>query len=1039
MTCESDFSDYDNEEDDAGDENPFVGPVLIEWEDGDDDLAEDTDLETSATQHLLTFPTLVCENHNCKDNQLVYHDRKTERKLKYERNWWSDTFLASYVTLLIHSTGEHAHQPHISVIFRWHETHAWNFVVTEDTRKVIIIQLVASHFTITSVDVVNKSATIFNGLKQGRNRYEGESEDKADNTRYDTIKELVEQCGGKIGTWEDYKNSVAAGSYLEQGDNCSCGPIAIMAFYFEYTGKHLFPMQDGYCNEYRILLVERYYRMFYKLAETDGLYRTMRQTRERYQVDPTSRYSSFYNRTDDRGRITFPYKVIQNNNSNKEIIYVSQSQETDKERTKPKVNQVMGWYGMEQKLHLAKEVVKGATKAKQGQRHQENQKSQRGERIPTRSGKAQAPKERATDSIMETAKKPYNTKPGKRQQTGRSYERGNMVQRKQKLSNIANPYLNLSTRKIDDAKVDVALVTPEREKTDSKRTCYCDIYCADCNQGDTKACPRHDGIDCKGDCGRYFHYNCLGVTGEEIEDKTNWKCIRCPKRAKPDACWKRLKQTGEDLQERFRRLGIVPSTLNMKAHSEDARRRACIDYVKRLKETVGEGREKLVQAVLDNSPKAYPTIKPMNKEAKEKMAIHGRWFELQMLELEMKSCRCCGLTKPHYANLWENRAPQDNFRRYHLVEDWHKAYHCQCKEYCRGDQFYLSDRPTQLKAYSSNHRRKIENLPMVIICNNCAAEYNSPTDQSMEVARRLSRRNGFGPVPRAVKGTTTYELRQLMLSFTSAEEAGIRMVCPCISLIRLRYGNLGTKGNTTCVAQESKLQQVLPNIPEECKTLVIERSRQRLGVTIEMQSWHFNKMKMLRGLQMLVDTRAAPWNEVTICSERLSRWPEEGNLAGMSIKIQEEEEEEEQGESKERSNKETERVEDEGDKGPSPLQNALEPDETYDGTDQKSIRRNNIANAKEAIREFENTCKAWEEGGIKVRYKGNKAYVESGEILRTKEFVNMMKLKWSWARAFPTVFLPEYNKQRGNGIYTEIKQVAAKTKKQWTGQDGPSG
>ena len=87
----------------------------------------------------------------------------------------------------------------------------------------------------------------------------------------------------------------------------------------------------------------------------------------------------------------------------------------------------------------------------------------------------------------------------------------------------------------------------------------------------------------------------------------------------------------------------------------------------------------------------------------------------------------------------------------------------------------------------------------------------------LELPRNFSRRNGFGPIPRPPAGMTQYELDQLLDSMTPAEEAAIRMVTPVLSIVSLRYGNIASKGNTTCVRQKSWMQGILPNLPTECR------------------------------------------------------------------------------------------------------------------------------------------------------------------------------------------------------------------------------
>ena len=67
------------------------------------------------------------------------------------------------------------------------------------------------------------------------------------------------------------------------------------------------------------------------------------------------------------------------------------------------------------------------------------------------------------------------------------------------------------------------------------------------------------------------------------------------------------------------------------------------------------------------------------------------------------------------------------------------------------------------------------------------------------------------------------ELQHLLLSFTIVEEAAIRTVVPLISIVRLMHGSIKTKGNTSCVWQQSRLSAVLPNLPSDCSFIIINR------------------------------------------------------------------------------------------------------------------------------------------------------------------------------------------------------------------------
>ena len=74
--------------------------------------------------------------------------------------------------------------------------------------------------------------------------------------------------------------------------------------------------------------------------------------------------------------------------------------------------------------------------------------------------------------------------------------------------------------------------------------------------------------------------------------------------------------------------------------------------------------------------------------------------------------------------------------------------------------------------------------------------------------------------------TRARELLELLSTFTAAEEAAIHQITPMIAIVLLAQGNIGSKGNTSCVWHQSKLNTILPNLPQECKYIVITRQQQ---------------------------------------------------------------------------------------------------------------------------------------------------------------------------------------------------------------------
>ena len=67
-------------------------------------------------------------------------------------------------------------------------------------------------------------------------------------------------------------------------------------------------------------------------------------------------------------------------------------------------------------------------------------------------------------------------------------------------------------------------------------------------------------------------------------------------------------------------------------------------------------------------------------------------------------------------------------------------------------------------------------------------------------------------------------LQHLLDKATPAEEAAIRRITPFVKIIRLRYGNIKSRGVTTCVMQDSVINNELPNLPEDTRVITIHKA-----------------------------------------------------------------------------------------------------------------------------------------------------------------------------------------------------------------------
>ena len=53
------------------------------------------------------------------------------------------------------------------------------------------------------------------------------------------------------------------------------------------------------------------------------------------------------------------------------------------------------------------------------------------------------------------------------------------------------------------------------------------------------------------------------------------------------------------------------------------------------------------------------------------------------------------------------------------------------------------------------------------------------------------------------------------------EEGAIRQITQLVSIVKLAHSNIGSKGNTTCIWNQSNLCNILPNLPSRCQYYVL--------------------------------------------------------------------------------------------------------------------------------------------------------------------------------------------------------------------------
>ena len=136
------------------------------------------------------------------------------------------------------------------------------------------------------------------------------------------------------------------------------------------------------------------------------------------------------------------------------------------------------------------------------------------------------------------------------------------------------------------------------------------------------------------------------------------------------------------------------------------------------------------QQLIDSRPRPYPSPVHMTKESTLMHTVIGRGFEISSKMYRVFKCDCCGFVKPGHD---DPGFPTDVvFEQNNLLKRKHPAFHCSCKEVCKGSQFYCANIPMQKHWFYQQHQRHprdLLNLPPrgknATICNDCHNEISS--------------------------------------------------------------------------------------------------------------------------------------------------------------------------------------------------------------------------------------------------------------------------------------------------------------------------
>jgi len=576
---------------------------------------------------------------------------------------------------------------------------------------------------------------------------------------------------------------------------------------------------------------------------------------------------------------------------------------------------------------------------------------------------------------------------------------------------------------------------------DDSRVCFCDnlpmpLECTECNPTSNLPvpCAKHNLVFCSR-CNAPFHAKCIAdYQLTTIHDIQVYTCMSCTTTTDgPDVSYQDIHAHSRN-RLRNHRLGLPYPEEMPQRRAIDHRRTALIPQLASLTTT------DVFNAITGNVPRAYTTSVNLLPEVMQNHVTQGRRFELSMLLFTVGQCSCCGRVQPGNIDERDNRKYEPPFEQKALINICKPAWHCSCRDFCKGSQFYAQLNKKQLQVYQTHHDGKSpwevmglpQDQPNALLCSKCHAFPDGKnTEEYLHYHRKFSLMNGFGPIhvpppytPREdVHYARSRELTTLLNSFTSAEEAAIRQIAPLVQITRLNMGNIGMKGNTACIQVQSSLNRIIPNLSRECKIIILTRSNGARGLV----STQFTRGRIQRALELLKGTGHPAW-QIDIDPDRLSQWPEEGDLTdpgmGLTIRL-----DQETGEGQDVTPTPSELPpqqgnNDLGDEGPAQLQFADEgPEEGFEGlmclADEHGARGAETEIVDQVVRRQVHRIHALEHPvqlGIPVHIDGNVATMAEQDVLGTGEFVNMNTSDYAHAKAWPTLFIPWFGPLGGNAV-----------------------
>ena len=510
---------------------------------------------------------------------------------------------------------------------------------------------------------------------------------------------------------------------------------------------------------------------------------------------------------------------------------------------------------------------------------------------------------------------------------------------------------------------------------------------------------------------------------------------------------KALPYTRLKIRERAERMGLLLPPFHEDFTEAMATTIVSQEY-NRLQEIIDPD---LFQQIVNSHPRCFPTESPINPDLRRKMAVSGRRFEVLLLCFTIETCASCGIVTPVHQDplSGEDDCAQDMFtrkptrlKRQHLRRTFKDAFRCHCNgPICRGENYFPPSHGSALvRAFQEHHEmqtpkaRYEAHCPFITKVRLCYHCYRT-RDLDPLLPPKFSARNGYGPMQPVSESVyriydtlsenhqmlinRVRELDYLLRNLTYGEECAIRTIVPAISITRLKYGNIASKGNVTCMNLDNKMFEVIPRLPTECRTVVIQRkgSNTRAGLA----SFKFQRNVIENVCRLITAVKPPGYENIGFSQRNLSQWPAEGNLLDHADVINESDDCDSglpnPGSARESDNSGTS----ESSGGPAPLQN-LEEDEVFSGAYSGSAKPGSVSiqvlNASADLAELSNQlADAAEEnpelGGnsnaprqIPIRLTGNIAYARQSLLQPFSGFANMDKDPFAWTRAFPSLFRP---------------------------------